>query len=202
MAHNCGAGSRRCIRTEWVNCLSRIRVPKSCGRGGGRGLPCSADASSPLGALRHTIRLAHQSQLSGVFCGSRFSVLSICPFNVLGELDIKLRDPMSDVLGRKVHPESLENIFPTWMMVGFVSEVSDLNHEGKDIWKVPEQEGSMQLDPNLARVLRKRPFHRFPIMKNLSECEVNVALSHCSWPDSQWRSRIRQKQVAGFRVFI
>ncbi len=70
------------------------------------------------------------------------------------------------------------------MVVGFVGKVPDLGHKGKNIPEAAEQEGSMQLNPNLARVFRKGPFYHFPILQILSDHKVNVLLFHWRWFDN------------------
>lgn len=69
-------------------------------------------------------------------------------------------------------------------MVSFVGKVSDLCHEGKNIMKAAEHEGSMQLYPSLAGVFWKGLFHHFPILENLSNRKVNVLFCHWRWFDN------------------
>ena len=63
-------------------------------------------------------------------------------------------------------------------MVGFVGKVPDLGHKGKNIPEAAEQEGSIQLYPNLTGVFWKRRLHHFPILESCSDRKVNVLFFH------------------------
>src|SRR6266849_9964952 len=89
---------------------------------------------------------------------------------------------MSDFPCGQVHPEGLVNVFPARVVVGFVGKVPDLGHKGKNIPEAAEQEGSMQLYPNLMGVFWKRRLHHFPILESQpSCCRCDQCLNSAWW---------------------